>query len=145
MNKKLMALAVASAMGAPAVAVAQVSSSPGITLYGVIDDVILDAKYKPVVGPELKKGILFSVGSRVGVRGREDLGGGTSVWFQAESGVNMNGRNDPGNLGSATFGGRNSAIGITNTWGDLSYGMWDSPYKLITDTTYTRTTVSSPN
>ena len=47
MNKKLMAVAVASALGAPGLAVAQVGSSPGITLYGRLDSAILQVSGRP--------------------------------------------------------------------------------------------------
>jgi len=145
MNKKLMAVAVAGALSAPGLAAAQVGSSPGITLYGTFEDAVLNMKFssdfKTQSGQaggqgELKKGELYSVASRLGFRGREDLGGGVSAWIQAETGVTLNGRNDALNAGSSLFGGRPSAIGLTNPWGDIFFGIWDSPYKRVTDQTY---------
>jgi predicted porin len=145
MNKKLMAVAVAGALSAPGFALAQVQSSPGVTLYGVLDLAIWNAKYTADTKAglnlasgtgELKKGEMFSTAPRMGVRGREDLGGGTSAWFQLETNITLNGRNDPGNLPAQVFGGRPSAIGLTNTWGDVMWGIWDSPYKVVTDQTY---------
>src|SRR5712691_10305382 len=94
MNKKLLAVAVASALTAPGLAVAQVGSSPGITLYGRIDSAIMSNTYSSVKNAagvetiaELKKGDIFQPGNEMGVRGREDLGGGTAVWFQLSIGV----------------------------------------------------------
>lgn len=145
MNKKLMAIAVAGALSAPGLAAAQVGGTPGVTFYGVLEEAIFNIKYgadfksqtnQAGATGELKKGELFSVASRVGFRGREDLGGGSSVWFQIEEGVTLNGRNETTNLNSNVFGGRPSALGITNSWGDVFFGIWDAPYKRVTDQTY---------
>lgn len=146
MNKKLMAVAVAGALSAPGLAAAQVGSAPGITFYGALEEAILNMKFsrdfQSTLNPgtratgELKKGELFGVAPRVGFRGREDLGGGSSAWFQIETGVTLNGRNDPTNLGAQVFGGRPSAVGLTNPWGDVFFGIWDAPYKRVTDQTY---------
>ncbi len=145
MNKKLMAVAVASALTAPGLAVAQVGSSPGITLYGRLDSALMSNKFSetdtPIVGAgatlvpsahiaELKKGDVFSPGNAMGVRGREDLGGGTAVWFQLETGVWPDGRLDAAATTGNQFGGRNSGLGISSAWGDVMYGIWDQPYKL---------------
>jgi len=149
MNKKLMAVAVASALGAPGLAVAQVGSSPGITLYGRLDSAIMSNKFAatvtaPTGNPaaatpnfvpsaaidELKKGDIFSAGNAMGVRGREDLGGGTAVWFQLETGVWPDGRLDAAATTGNQWGGRNSGLGISSSWGDIMYGIWDMPYKL---------------
>jgi len=152
MNKKLMAVAVAGALGAPGLAVAQVGSSPGITLYGRLDSAIMSNKFSetvtaPTGNPapaapgipnfvpsatisELKKGDVFSPGNAMGVRGREDLGGGTAAWFQLETGVWPDGRLENSATNGAHFGGRNSGLGISSAWGDIMYGIWDQPYKL---------------
>src|SRR5712691_2256611 len=137
MNKKLMAVAVAGALAAPGLAVAQVGSSPGVTLYGRLDSAIMSNKFSDVTNAagvvttsELKKGDIFSAGDAMGVRGREDLGGGTAVWFQLETGVWPDGRSDAAATQGNQWGGRNSGLGISSTWGDIMYGIWDAPYKL---------------
>src|SRR5258708_13935137 len=87
MNKKLMALAVAGAVTAPGLAFAQVGGSPGVTLYGRLDETIVNSKYSTNGAgtiTEVKKGDVWSPGNAIGVRGREDLGGGTAVWFRSE-------------------------------------------------------------
>src|SRR5881398_2639829 len=80
MNKKLMAVAVAGALTAPGLAVAQVGGTPGVSLYGRLDTGVMIDKFS-VSGsgaiPELKKNDIFSPGNALGFRGREDLGGGT--------------------------------------------------------------------
>jgi predicted porin len=137
MNKKLMAVAVASALTAPGLAVAQVGSSPGITLYGRIDETIVNSKYSSVSNSagvvttnELKKGDIWSPGNAIGFRGREDLGGGTAAWFQLESGIWPDGRLEASATTGAHFGGRNSAVGISSELGDIMLGIWDTPYKV---------------
>src|SRR4029077_17205992 len=85
MNKKLMALAVAGAVTAPGLAVAQiptqiatpagVASNAGITLYGRLDETIMNQKFSSttnanIVSPnvtELKKADLYSPGNAMGI------------------------------------------------------------------------------
>src|SRR5256885_4099428 len=81
MNKKLMAVAVAGALTAPGLAVAQVGGSPGVSLYGRIDTAVMIEKFSSpsATGSDVKKNDIFSPGHAVGVRGRGDLGGGTAA------------------------------------------------------------------
>jgi len=153
MNKKQLALAVAAAV-APGLAAAQTSVTPtsivpspgiasnaGITFYGRLDETIMYDKYTKsapltvtgVTGPttvsEVKKGDIYSPGNAIGFRGREDLGGGTSAWFQLEMGVNPDARNEVTASTPNNWGSRNSAVGITSGLGDIFLGNWDTPYK----------------
>src|SRR6266852_2792085 len=133
MNKKLMAVAVAGALSAPVLAVAQVGSSPGVTLYGRLDETIVNTKYgSNGVGntSSVTKSDVWSPGNAIGVRGREDLGGGTSVWFQLESGAWPDGRLDSAATSGQHFGGRDSGLGVSSSWGDIMFGGWDQPYKV---------------
>jgi len=154
MNKKLMALAVAGAVTAPGMAAAQgtsntptqivapagVASNAGITLYGRLDETIMNSKYSQTPGftgvsaagqaSEVKKGDLYSPGNAMGIRGREDLGGGTSAWFQLEIGVWPSERLDTATTTGNNWGGRNSAIGLSSGVGDILLGNWDTPYKV---------------
>jgi len=132
MNKKLMAVAVAGALTAPGLAVAQVGGSPGVSLYGRLDTAVM---IQTLTAPsatvaEVKKNDIFSPGNALGVRGREDLGGGTAAWFQLETGVWPDGRLDSAATSGQHFGGRNSGVGVSSSWGDVMYGIWDAPYKL---------------
>jgi predicted porin len=145
MNKKLMALAVAGAVAAPGLAVAQTSLTPtsivpspgvatsnGITLYGRLDEMIVINKYSTSGSgavSELKKGDVWAAGNAMGFRGREDLGGGTSAWFQLEIGVWPDGRTEAAATTGNNWGGRNSAVGISSGIGDVLLGVWDTPYK----------------
>jgi predicted porin len=65
-------------------------------------------------------------GSSVGFKGQEQLGGGLSAWFQCESSADVRGLNQDG------FCGRNSAIGLRSSWGNLFFGRWDTPFKRAT-------------
>ncbi len=133
MNKKLMALAVAGAVTAPGLAFAQVGGSPGVTLYGRLDETIVNSKYSTNGAgtiTEVKKGDVWSPGNAIGVRGREDLGGGTAVWFQLEAGAWPDGRLEASATTGAHFGGRNSGLGVSSELGDIMFGIWDTPYKV---------------
>src|SRR6266852_3597569 len=137
MNKKLMAVAVAGALSAPVLAVAQVGSSPGVTLYGRLDETIVNSKYANGVTAaggvsvsSVTKSDVWSPGNAIGVRGREDLGGGTSVWFQLEAGAWPDGRLDSAATSGSHFGGRDSGLGVSSSWGDIMFGGWDQPYKV---------------
>jgi predicted porin len=133
MNKKLMALAVAGAVTAPGLAFAQVGGSPGVTLYGRLDETIMRNQYSTNGAgtiPEFKKGDIYSPGNAIGVRGREDLGGGTAAWFQLEAGAWPDGRLEASATTGAHFGGRNSGLGVSSELGDIMFGIWDTPYKV---------------
>jgi predicted porin len=137
-----MALAVAGAVTAPGLALAQVpttltpqpgvASNAGITLYGRVDATIMYDKFSESgnkAQAESKKGDLLSPGNAMGVRGREDLGGGTAAWFQLEIGVWPTERLDTATTTGNNWGGRNSAVGISSGVGDIVLGNWDTPYK----------------
>ena len=64
--------------------------------------------------------------SNVGFRGYENLGGGLKAIFQLESGVPID-----GTAGPNTFASRNSQVGLEGSWGGISLGQWDTPYKII--------------
>jgi len=133
MNKKLMAVAVAGALTAPGLVVAQVGGSSGVTLYGRLDETIMNSKYSANGAntiSEVKKGDVFSPGNAIGVRGREDLGGGTAAWFQLEAGAWPDGRLDAAATTGSHFGGRNSGLGVSSELGDIMFGIWDTPYKV---------------
>src|SRR5260370_32817970 len=130
MNKKLMALAVAGAVTAPGLAFAQVGGSPGVTLYGRLDETIVNSKYSTNGAgtiTEVKKGDVWSPGNAIGVRGREDLGGGTAVWFQLEAGAWPDGRLEASGTTGGPFGGRNSGAGASCEYGVIKCGMCDTP------------------
>lgn len=96
-----------------------------VTLYGIIDtgiEYLNNSKGHSFVG--MNEGIWG--GERFGLRGREDLGGGTAAIFQLENGFNT----DTGALQKAgVLFNRSSWIGLTNAhYGTLTAGRQYSPY-----------------
>lgn len=65
---------------------------------------------------------MTSNSSNFGVKGTEDLGGLKTVW-QLEMALNPA-------QGTGTLTGRNSMLGLSGDWGTVSYGKWDTPFKL---------------
>ncbi|WP_408404167.1 porin [Paraburkholderia aspalathi] len=113
LNKKSLAMALAIAL--PAIAQAQGS----VTLYGVIDEGI---NYQSNAGGKavynLSSGVIQ--GSRWGLKGREDLGGGNAAVFVLENGFDIN----TGALGQGgRMFGRQAFVGISsNSYGMLTLG-----------------------
>jgi predicted porin len=123
MNKKVMALAVAGVLAAPAAALAQVQIGGSITIFYYNHDGDNDS-----VG---RTGdIMESSEPEIYVRGEDKLGGGNSAWFQCTSSLDgiIGGTSPASNAG---WCGRNSAVGFRGGWGNLFLGNWDQPQKLI--------------
>ncbi len=127
MQKKVMALAVAGALSAPVAAFAQASN---VQIYGRLN-VGLDnyqAKGASNGSADFKARYRqFDQGSRLGVRGNEDLGGGLKAIFQIESGVNVDTGSASTQSGSAntsagTFASRDSYVGLEGGFGRLTMG-----------------------
>lgn len=111
MKKSLVALAIAGAFSGAAFAQSSVS------LYGIIDGGYQYNDYDrsgAVSGGGIESGIRN--GSRWGLRGSEDLGGGLKAIFQLENGYS----HDTGTLGQ---GGR--------MWGRQGFVGFDSPYGML--------------
>ncbi len=122
MQKKLMAVAVAGALAAPAAALAQSNvqmygnsymeyafTSPGADATGTTNPANVD--------------ILQAPGSAIGFKGEEKLGGGMGAWFQCESSADFRGVNGDG------WCTRNSAVGLKGGFGNFFVGIWDTPFK----------------
>ena len=120
------AVATAAAMAAATGAYAQ-SSTSQVTLYGVVDANVqfLDGASSLT---RVQSGGLQ--GSRLGVRGTEDLGGGLRAYFTLESGINL----DDGTTGQGAFWGRQAFVGLATPYGDVSLGrQYGSLYSLSSD------------
>jgi len=126
MKKKALALAVAGALGAPALALAQAST---VQIYG---QVRVDYQYLKQ-GDGLKSVDAFSsYDSYLGFRGEEKLGGGLSAWFQCESTFDPTGESSANN----GFCSRNTGVGFKGQWGNVFFGNWDTPYKIVHGSVY---------
>lgn len=123
MNKKLLAMAIAAAMAAPAAAMADA------TVYGkvhvAIDLVGGDSIEDLGGGAEADYGQLqvVSNSSRLGVKGSEDLGNGLTALWQYEVTANVT------ESGDLFGGGRNSFVGLSGGFGTLLVGRHDTPVK----------------
>jgi predicted porin len=122
MNKTVMAAAVAGALAAPAVALAQVQIGGGIT--------VLMYQHDPDNNPLASShDRMESSESELNIRGEENLGGGQSAWFQCATSIDgIIGGNSVTQRGLCT---RNSAIGFRGGFGNVFVGNWDTPMKLV--------------
>ncbi|RQR67019.1 porin [Burkholderia sp. Bp9126] len=127
MKTKLTALAVTAAFASP------VFAQSSVTLYGVIDEGL---NYTNNVGTghvyEMASG--YAQGSRWGLKGNEDLGGGLKAIFQLENGFDVNtGRL---NQGGRMFG-RQAYVGLSHAqYGTLTFGrQYDSVVDYLAPTT----------
>ena len=110
------------ALGASCTALAQSS----VTIYGVADaGLVVD---KDATGDRLTR-VASGVasGSRIGFKGKEDLGNGLSALFVLESGFNI----DTGTSGQGgLLFGRQAYVGLSGTGGTVTLGRQYSPYYL---------------
>ncbi|MBT9613715.1 MAG: porin [Burkholderiales bacterium] len=145
MNKKLLAVAVASAFGAFAAPVAMADTS-NVTIYGVINMSVdsVDGGSGNAAGTCTAVGNtcpataerrtrISSNNSNIGFKGTEDLGNGLSAIWQYESAISFDtqARNDQGSGdGTGTTGSRNTFAGFSSkTMGNLTFGNQESPMK----------------
>jgi predicted porin len=122
MNKKVLALAVAGALAAPAAALAQVTVGGSFNILFYSHDPDNDS----VAGSGDR---MESSESEINIRAVEKVGGGMSVWAQcASSADGVVG----GNTGTPrVLCTRNSALGFQGSFGNLFFGNWDTPMKLV--------------
>ncbi|RQR76531.1 MULTISPECIES: porin [unclassified Burkholderia] len=112
---------------------AHVMAQSSVTLYGVIDEGL---NYATNVGGKKFVGLEsgYTQGSQWGVRGVEDIGGGTSVVFQLENGFDVN----TGQLGQAGLEfGRQAFFGLSDKrFGTLTIGrQYDTFFFFVAPTT----------
>lgn len=107
-------------LAASLLAVPLYAGAQSVTLYGVVDTGV---EYVNNVGAN-KYGVVRvptltgTVPSRWGIRGTEDLGQGLKAFFWLEGGFAP----DSGVQGQGRLFGRQSAVGLSSQWGDLSFG-----------------------
>lgn len=143
MQKKLIALAVASVFAAPAFA-----ATSNVDVYGQLSFSVDRMDTNDLTGDSTDTVTGRDNASRIGFKGSEDLGGGLSAIWQVEMQLNAN--NDPGISTSSitTYGGgsalasasvtdtltyRNTFVGLKSaSMGTVILGRHDTPYKLAT-------------
>ena len=116
--KKILAIAIASAFAAPAFA-----ATSNVDVYGVLNVGVNFVNDKGDTD-DGKNTNVTSNASRLGFKGSEDLGGGLSAIWQIESGFNA----DETSSG-ATFGSRNTFVGLKGGFGTVLAGKHDTPMK----------------
>ncbi len=153
MNTKLTALAVAGALAAPAVAFAQASN---VQIYGRanlgLDNYSATGATAGSAFDYKSRSRIFDAGSRLGVQGTEELGGGLKAIFLMESGVNIDNGGTTGQSGatnpySGTLSSRIGYVGLQGNWGRLTFGknnVWWANYPIEqTGANYVATGLSS--
>jgi predicted porin len=123
MQKKLLGMAVAAALAAPALALAQSSVQVYGTVHLSANQVKFSSDAAGTLGSTTKYGVT-SHASNWGLRSTESLGGGMTAWFQAEFNMKMardNGLHD----GESTA--RNSGVGLRGGFGNVYLGTWETP------------------
>jgi predicted porin len=121
MQKKLLTLAVAGALAAPGVALAQSS----VEVYGFVNMSFGNVKFSSTPAtPSVSKWDVASHASNYGLRGRESLGGGLTAWFQIEQNAPMERSNNV----AITPASRNSAVGMQGGFGNVFMGQWTTPW-----------------
>jgi len=119
MQKKIIALAIASALTVPALAFAEA------TVYGQMN-MSVDMVNDGVTGTSTSANQLNSNTSRLGLKGSEDLGGGLSVVWGIE------GKLTPDTGAGFSFD-RNNSLGLKSAdMGTVLVGKLDTPYKSAT-------------
>ncbi|WP_028310463.1 porin [Derxia gummosa] len=115
MKKSLLALAVLGTFGGAAFA------QSTVTLYGIADAYYQNLDNGPKTTNRIDSGGLS--GSRIGVRGSEDLGNGTSAIFTIEGGINL----DDGSNAQGAVWGRQSFVGLKGNFGQATIGRHQTP------------------
>lgn len=120
MQKKLIALAVAGLVAAPAFA------QSNVTIFGIVDLAVESGKYSDAAGNLTR---LISGGNntnRLGFRGTEDLGNGMAANFLLET---QPGPDNGASAGGTQFWNRSSTVGISSkSWGSVNLGRQYTPW-----------------
>ena len=130
--KKLLAIAVAAALVAPAAAMAET------TVYGK-----LHASYGQIKDGSAKRTGVESHASRFGIKGSHALNNGLEATYGIEYGLNLDGDDGAstqgsgiGSMGSSDtnpgVNSRNQFVGLKGGFGEIRAGKHDTPAKLAT-------------
>ncbi len=128
MQKKIIAVAIASALVVPTVVLADTNN---VTVYGKanLSLDLVDSGTATAGTAGIRSNRISSNTSLIGLKGSEDLGNGLAAIWQVEQVVDMSGASGAIN-GFAT---RNTFAGLSSkSWGTVLLGRHDTPYKLST-------------
>jgi predicted porin len=119
MMKKLIAIAIAAGMAAPAMA--------DTTLYGQ-----LHASVDALSGATDSTSVSTN-SSRIGVKGSAELNGGLKAIYQAEWGMDTGGKDNDGTTKSkaTAITNRNQVVGVAGGFGAVLLGRHDTPFKIV--------------
>ena len=93
-----------------------------VTLYGIIDTSIEVSNVGNGTTARMDSGGLL--GSRFGMRGTEDIGGGNHINFTLENGIGSN--NGTSSISTLAFS-RQAWVGASGPWGEVRIGRQNSP------------------
>jgi len=138
MNKKLLALAVTSALAGVSAGVN--ADTANVNVYGKL---YLQAETVSGKGSTSGSNIrshqeIFDPNSYIGFKGEDNIGGGMKGWFQVEQAIHVDESSGAGGVKTDTtkagiFSNRNSAVGLSGGFGNVFLGNWDTVYKQLGD------------
>jgi predicted porin len=123
--KKLLVIAVATALIAPAAAMADT------TLYGKLHATV--GNVETTTGTvDTSETVVESHSSRLGVKGSTELDNGLSATYGLEYGIDLDGDAEKANSTSRGLNARNTFVGLKGGFGEVRVGRHDTPAKLAT-------------
>jgi predicted porin len=115
----------AIALALAALPLAAAAQNSNLQIYGLLDAGLELARNGNGTATRVQSGVML--GSRLGFRGVEDLGGGLKARFVLEHGFNV----DDGTAAGGPMWGRRSVVGLENAWGTLLLGRDYSPARFV--------------
>ncbi len=115
-----------AAMSLSAVSMGARADSGSVQLYGLVGTYIDSLKRSDMKSSQVQEGSGGLVTSYWGMRGKEDLGGGTSAIFVLESFLQPN-NGSMGRSSADPFWSRNAYVGFTGNIGKLTFGRQTNP------------------
>jgi predicted porin len=109
---------------------AYAQDSTAVQIYGVVDAGVVAERgcRDGCPGAKLSPGV--ESGSRLGIKGREQLGGDTAAVFTLEAGI----ENDTGRSEEGRLFGRQAFVGLDGQWGMLTLGrQYNLQYEALAD------------
>ncbi len=129
--KNILAIAVATALIAPAAAMADT------TLYGKLHASVGNVETgteatATAVAATASETVVESHSSRLGVKGSTELDNGLSATYGLEYGIDIDGDEEKKDVTGRTLNARNTFVGLKGGFGEIRVGRHDTPAKLAT-------------